>query len=30
MEILAREQEIDITEVVKDRLGSYILTGETK
>jgi glycerol-3-phosphate dehydrogenase len=30
MEILAREQEIDITKVVKDRLGSYILTGETK
>ncbi|QUH21216.1 NAD(P)/FAD-dependent oxidoreductase [Alkaliphilus sp. B6464] len=30
MEILAREQDIDITEVVKDRLNSYILTGETK
>ena len=30
MEILAREQEIDITEVVKDSLDSYILTGKTK
>lgn len=30
MEILAREQNVDITEVVKDRLDSYILTGETK
>jgi glycerol-3-phosphate dehydrogenase len=30
MEILAREQEIDIAEVVKDRLDSYILTGKTK
>lgn len=30
MEILAREQGIDITEVVKDRQGSYILTGKTK
>jgi len=30
MEILAREQNIDITKVVKDRLGSYILSGETK
>ncbi|OGO79067.1 MAG: FAD/NAD(P)-binding oxidoreductase [Clostridiales bacterium GWB2_37_7] len=30
MEILAREQEIDITEVVKCGLDSYILTGKTK
>jgi glycerol-3-phosphate dehydrogenase len=30
MEILAREQDIDIAEVVKDRLDSYILTGKTK
>jgi glycerol-3-phosphate dehydrogenase len=30
MEILAREQEIDITEVVKDSRDSYILTGKTK
>lgn len=30
MEILARELEIDITEVVKDRLDSYILTGKNK
>lgn len=30
MEILAREQKIDITEVVKDSRDSYILTGKTK
>ncbi|ABW18683.1 NAD(P)/FAD-dependent oxidoreductase [Alkaliphilus oremlandii] len=30
MEILAREQGIDITEVVKDGLDSHILIGETK
>lgn len=30
MEILARELEINITEVLKDRSGSYILTGPTK
>jgi glycerol-3-phosphate dehydrogenase len=30
MEILAREQELDITEVVKDRLDSNILIGKTK
>jgi glycerol-3-phosphate dehydrogenase len=30
MEILAREQGIDITEVVKDGLNSHILTGKTK
>lgn len=30
MEILAREQGIDITEVVKDGLNSHILVGETK
>ena len=30
MEILARELEIDITEVVKDSLDSYILIGKTK
>lgn len=30
MEILARELNIDITEVVKDSLDSYILTGKTK
>lgn len=30
MEILARELEMDITEVVKDRPDSYILTGKTK
>ena len=30
MEILARELEIDITEVLKDRRGSYILTEPTK
>lgn len=30
MEILARELEIDITEVVKDSQDSYILTGKTK
>lgn len=30
MEILAREQGIDITEVVKDKENSYILTGMTK
>ncbi|ABR47190.1 FAD dependent oxidoreductase [Alkaliphilus metalliredigens QYMF] len=30
MEILAREQGTDVAEVVKDGLGSYILTGKTK
>jgi hypothetical protein len=30
MEILAKELEIDITGVVKDRLDSNILTGKTK
>jgi len=30
MEILARELDIDITEVVKDRAGSFILTGKSK
>lgn len=30
MEIIARELGVDITEVVKDGLNSYILTGETK
>lgn len=30
MEIISRELEIDITEVVKDSQASYILTGETK
>ncbi|MDF2803781.1 MAG: dependent oxidoreductase [Anaerocolumna sp.] len=30
MEILAREQEIDITEVVKDTLDSHLLIGRTK
>ncbi len=30
MEILARELEVDITEVVKDSQESYILTGKTK
>lgn len=30
MEILARELDIDITEVVKDGQGSYILTGKSK
>lgn len=30
MEILARELEIDITEVVKDGQDSYILTGKSK
>ena len=30
MEIIARELNKDITEVVKDRNGSYILTGPTK
>ncbi|SDZ03849.1 glycerol-3-phosphate dehydrogenase [Proteiniborus ethanoligenes] len=30
MEILARELEIDITEVVKDSQASHILTGKTK
>lgn len=30
MEIIARELEIDITEVMKDSLDSYILTGKTK
>ncbi|MEW9122000.1 MAG: NAD(P)/FAD-dependent oxidoreductase [Thermotaleaceae bacterium] len=30
MEILAKEMEVDITEVVKDSSKSYILTGPTK
>jgi glycerol-3-phosphate dehydrogenase len=30
MEILARELDRDITSIVKDRPGSYILTGPTK
>lgn len=30
MEILARELEMDITEVLKDHRGSYLLTGPTK
>lgn len=30
MEIIAREMEVDITKVVKDRQDSYILTGQTK
>ncbi|SDK02126.1 NAD(P)/FAD-dependent oxidoreductase [Natronincola ferrireducens] len=30
MEIIARELAVDITEVVKDGKGSYILTGKTK
>lgn len=30
MEILARELKTDITNIVKDGLGSYILTGATK
>lgn len=30
MEILARELNKDMTDIVKDKTGSYILTGETK
>lgn len=30
MEILAKEMDVDITEVLKDGKGSYILTGKTK
>ncbi|MCD8509770.1 MAG: (2Fe-2S)-binding protein [Bacillus sp. (in: Bacteria)] len=30
MEILARELAVDITTIVKDNEGSYLLTGETK